>query len=160
MKLVTVKKKNPVKPEDPEKYYVQTTVSGEVTFETIARRIAKNTMAGRGDVLGVLASLVDEIIESLEEGNTVRMGDLGCMRVSVSSKGVDDPDKVSAANVKKARIIFVPSVMIKDRVSRINFRQATASSKNGGGTGGADEKPDPMPVDPKPNPDEGGTDYE
>lgn len=144
MRLVTVKKKNPVKPSDPEKYYMQATVTGEVTFETIARRIAKNTMAGRGDVLGVIASLVDEIIESLEEGNTVRMGDLGCMRVSVSSKGVDDPEKASAANVKKARIVFRPSVLMKERISRMSFRQASAPSAHSGGeggTGGEEERP-------------------
>lgn len=143
MKLVTVKKKNPIKPDDPQKYYMQATVTGEVTFETIARRIAKNTMAGRGDVLGVLASLVDEIMESLEEGNTVRMGDLGCMRVSVSSKGVETPEQANASNVKKARIVFVPGKIMKDRISRMSFRQASAPSGSGGGAGdGEGDRPE------------------
>lgn len=141
MKFVVVKKKNPVNKDDPGKYYAQATISGDVTLETISRRIAKASMAARGDVSGVLISLVDEIIESLEEGNTVRLGELGSMRVSLSSSGEEDAGKVSANNIRKARIIFTPSVMIKDRISRMSFRQASHTESGGGSGGGEEERP-------------------
>lgn len=137
MKFVVVKKKNPVDKNDPGKFYAQATVSGEVTLATLARRISKASMATRGDVMGVLTSLVDEIIESLEEGNSVRMGDLGSMRVSLSSTGETDASNVSANNIRKSRIVFTPSVMIKDRIARMSFHQQTSTSKSEGEEGGA-----------------------
>ncbi len=121
IKFKVIKRMKPGDKEAPGKYYAQATVSGEVTLDTLARRIAKASMAARGDVQGVLTSLVDEIIESLEEGNTVKIGELGCMRISVSSSGMTNASDVSANSVKKARIIYTPSVMLKDRITRLSF---------------------------------------
>ena len=135
VKFKVVQKVNPIKKDDPAKYYAQAEVSGDVTLETLARRIAKASMATRGDVLGVITSLVDEIIESLEEGNSIKLGDLGRMRVSLSSSGMEKADEVSARNIRKGKIIFTPSVMLKDRINRISFRQNVPpeAAKEGGG---------------------------
>lgn len=141
IKFKVVQKKNPIKKDDPAKFYAQAEVSGEVTLATLARRIAKASMATRGDVMGVITSLVDEIIESLEEGNSVQLGDLGRMRVSVSSTGGETAKEVSARNIRKGRIIFAPSVMLKDRISRVSFRQnVPPEAETGGGGGGAPEE--------------------
>lgn len=136
VKFKVVQKVNPIKKDDPAKYYAQAEVSGDVTLETLARRIAKASMATRGDVLGVITSLVDEIIESLEEGNSIKLGDLGRMRVSLSSSGMEKADEVSARNIRKGKIIFTPSVMLKDRINRISFRQNVPpeAAKEGGGS--------------------------
>lgn len=92
VKFKVVQKVNPIKKEEPAKFYAQAEVSGDVTLDTLARRVAKASMATRGDVLGVITSLVEEIIESLEEGNSVKLGDLGRMRVSLSSTGMEKAD--------------------------------------------------------------------
>lgn len=143
VKFKVVQKVNPIKKEDPAKFYAQAEVSGDVTLDTLARRVAKASMATRGDVLGVITSLVEEIIESLEEGNSVKLGDLGRMRVSLSSTGMEKADEVSAHNIRKGKIIFTPSVMLKDRINRISFRQAVSPEATKEETGGNDsESPD------------------
>lgn len=129
VKFKVVQRAKPGEEKENGKYYAQATISGEVTLDTLARRIAKTSMAARGDVLGVLTSLVDEIIESLEEGNTVRLGELGCVRIGLSSEGSEHPEDVSANNVRKGRIIYTPSVLLKDRVARISFRALSAGNK-------------------------------
>lgn len=70
----------------------------------------------------MLTSLVDEIIESLEEGNSVKLGELGTMRIGMRSKGESSEGDVTANNVLGARIVFTPSVSLKDRLRSISFR--------------------------------------
>lgn len=122
VKVKIVQRINPQNKEEEKKFYAQSSVNGSVSLDTLARRIAKASMATRGDVHGVLASLVDEIIESLEEGNSVKLGDLGTMRVSVSSTGSETKEDVSANNVKQTRIVYTPSTMLKARLNQISFR--------------------------------------
>lgn len=141
VKFKVVQKVNPVKKEEPAKYYAQAEVSGDVTLDTLSRRVAKASMATRGDVLGVITSLVEEIIESLEEGNSVKLGDLGRMRVSLSSSGMEKADEVSAHNIRRGKIIFTPSVMLKDRVNRLSFRQSVPPDTPKGGGGSDSDSP-------------------
>jgi predicted histone-like DNA-binding protein len=118
-----VHKKNPIQMDEEGKYYAQAMVTGKVTLDKLCNRVARVSTASRGDVQLVICALMDEVIDSLEEGNTVRLGDLGCMRISLSSTGEETPSKVSANNIRKGRIIFTPSVMLKDRVARLSFQQ-------------------------------------
>ena len=130
VKVKIVQRYNPQKKDEEKKFYAQSSVTGTVTLATLARRIANASMASRGDVLGVLTSLVEQIIESLEEGNSVKLGDLGSMRVSVSSKGVPTKEEVTAGNIKQTRIIYTPSTMLKTRLNGISFKLVKVDEKN------------------------------
>lgn len=44
VKFKVVQKVNPIKKEDPAKFYAQAEVSGDVTLDTLARRVAKASM--------------------------------------------------------------------------------------------------------------------
>lgn len=102
VKFRVVKRQNPIN-RNQEKFYPQAQTSGAVTLETLSRRISRATSASRGDVLLVISSLVDEIIESLEEGNAVRLGDLGSMRISLKTSGEESETDVTSANIRTGK---------------------------------------------------------
>jgi predicted histone-like DNA-binding protein len=146
-----VRKKNPIRKDEDPKFYAQAMVTGKVTLDKLCNRVARVSTASRGDVQLVICALMDEVIDSLEDGNTVRLGDLGCMRISLSSTGEETPSEVSAGNIRKGRIVFTPSVMLKERVARLSFQQWPSPTP-------APEAPE-TPETPGGGGDEGGGDY-
>lgn len=140
-----VQKKNPTQPDTAGKFYAQAMVTGEVSMDKLCERISRASTASRGDVAVVISSLADEVIDMLENGNSVRLGDLGTMRISLSSSGEADSDNVTVNNIRRGKIIFNPSTRLKERVRRLSFKQWAA-------TGTAT----PPPVTPPSGGDPGG----
>lgn len=135
-----VRRRNPQDSEMPDKFYAKNVAMGEITVGKLTERIARISTASRGDIFLVLTALVDEVADCLENGQTVRLGELGSMRLSVSSSGEEELSKVSAQNIRKARIIFTPGVGLKERIGRVNFKQQVVS----------------QPAEPDVKPEEGG----
>ncbi|MCD8176724.1 MAG: HU family DNA-binding protein [Tannerellaceae bacterium] len=140
VKFKVIQKKNPRKPDENGKYYAHAMVSGTMSIAKLSERISRASTAARGDVQVVIMSLVDEVIDALEDGNTVKLGDLGTVRISLSSTGEISAGSVTANNIKKCRIVFTPSVMLKDRINRISFNKSVSESNteddNGGNNSG------------------------
>lgn len=127
-----VQRRNPQKLNESGKFYAKNILMGEVTIDKLTERISRTTTAARGDIHLVIISLVDEIIDSLENGQTVRLGELGSMRLSVSSTGEEDAGEVTANNIRKSRVIFTPGMNVKNRINRISFKQYGTTTTNEG----------------------------
>lgn len=149
---ITIKatqRKNPLKPAEAKKFYAQVVLAPEMTQRQIVDQIADRCTLTGSDIKAVLDALMTVIKRSLANGSPVRLGDLGSFRPSVSGKGSETADKCNANSVKKARVIYVPSVEIKEAVGLYAFSKAGAGSTGteGGETpnpdGGGGETPDP-----------------
>ena len=107
-----------------KKFYASPELSGTIDLDGVTSRIEKiSTMSG-GDIRGVLYTMVDVIVQELAEGRSVRMGDLGSLRVSFSSEGHATADEVSATSVKSTRVIFSPGKRIRNMLGNLSFRKA------------------------------------
>ena len=89
-------------------YYAQIAPVTPLKLDDIVRRIEKTSTVSSADIKAVLDALQHEVIESLRAGNSVRLGDLGSFRATLSSSGVEAPEKVSAALIKSVRVRFTP----------------------------------------------------
>jgi predicted histone-like DNA-binding protein len=104
-----------------KKYYAQAVRKGVYTLEKLSREVAYKSTMSEGDVTGVLITLVETMGTFLEEGYQVELGHLGSLRVSINSRGEATPEEVSAASVRKARILFRPGERIRKMLSSIKF---------------------------------------
>ena len=102
-------RKNPMNPESPKKYYGQAQAGGETSLELMAKRISTLCTVTRPDILAVLAALQITVIDALENGEIARLGDLGCLQISISGHGAITDDEYSAEMIKKAKINYRPS---------------------------------------------------
>lgn len=143
-------RKNPLKKDDAPKFYPAVALSQEITQRQIIEQIADRSTLTGSDIKAVLDALMVVIKRNLANGSPVRLGDLGSFRPSISGKGVVDMKDCGANSVKKVRVIYTPSVEIKQAVSLYSFsKEGEESGKNpkgGGSTGGKKkegEAPDP-----------------
>lgn len=106
-----------------KKFYASPNMSGEKTLTDLTTQIEKISTVSGADIRAVLYALTDVIKTNLVNGDIVRLGDLGSLRVSFSSEGKDKAEDISSANIKDTKVIFTPSKEIKDALSLATFEK-------------------------------------
>ncbi len=112
-----------------KKFYASTVYKGEVTLEKLTKRIVKICTVSGADILAVLYALVDVMQDSLEDGQIVRLGHLGSLRISISSKGEEEEEDVSASSIRNARTVFTPGMELKTMLQTLKYSKE-AKPKN------------------------------
>ena len=107
-------RKNPAKPQEAPKFYAQVQATDECTFDVLTRAAADRSTVTSADAKAVMDNVMNIAKEKLASGQIVRINDLGSFRLAISTEGVESADKFTAANIKKARIVFVPCKELKD----------------------------------------------
>ena len=81
--------------------------------------------------MGVLKELERQVLHALLSGYTVRLGSLGSFRLTAKSVGVEIKDDVSSALVQKARVRYVPSTWINNKLllQNVEFKNVYKANK-------------------------------
>ena len=106
-----------------KKFYASANVTGEKSLAGLTRDIEKISTVSGADIRAVLYALVDTMTGSLAEGQVVRLGELGSLRVSISSEGKEKEKEVTPATIKQARVVFTPGKAIKDMLETITYEK-------------------------------------
>ncbi len=123
LKFNVIPRKNPLKQDAAPKYYASAVSDGELTLKQLAKRVSETSNFSEGDLMGILVTVLKIIPDALADGKIVRLGDLGSLRVSISSEGSDDEKKVTANNIKSASVTFTPGKDLKDAVNTFKFEK-------------------------------------
>lgn len=124
IKYVIQEKKNPLNGE--VKYYPQIAPATPMTVDQIIKRVEKRSTVSSADVKAVLDALQYEVIDALESGNTVRLGDLGSFRLTIKADGMAtaaEAKKQGAKLIKQVNVQFTKSTAMRDafEVQRLDF---------------------------------------
>jgi predicted histone-like DNA-binding protein len=124
VKFNVIERGNPLKPNDPKKFYASSNADGEITLKALSKRISSMSTVNSGDVLAVLDLLIQVCSEELASGKIVRLGDFGSFQVTISSEGQATADKVNANSVKGAKLQFRPGKELKNMLTTLEFEKA------------------------------------
>ncbi len=106
-----------------KKFYASPVMDGELTLAGMTKAIEKICTVSGADIRAVLYALVDVAIDSLADGTIVRLGDLGSLRITISSEGKDKPEDVTASAIKEAGVIFTPGTRIKETLAIVKYEK-------------------------------------
>lgn len=95
------------------KYYASAISPTPVNLQNIVDRVSARTTLTGSDVKAVLDALEFEIIDSLSQGNVVRLNDLGSFRPSLRGRGAEKEADYSAELITKVNVVYTPSLRIK-----------------------------------------------
>lgn len=107
-----------------KKFYASPVMNGELTLAGLTKTIEKISTVSGADIRAVLYGMVDVITDSLADGKIIRLGELGSLRVSISSEGKATAEEVNAGCVKNSKIIFSPGIDIKKVLDDLEFEKA------------------------------------
>ena len=92
------------------KYFGHVISNGEVGIEDFAKEIQDNCSMKKSDVKAVLDELQETIKRHLQGGRTVVLPDIGRLKLSVETVGVDNPKLFNKAkHLKKVVCRFKPA---------------------------------------------------
>ena len=129
-------------------YYPQLVTPVADDHMHIIERIEKKCTLASADVKAVVDALEVEIIDSLRQGRSVRLGDLGSFRPTRRcSAGVDLSELAGVGQIKRVHVVFHPSsrirraLSVKDHavsfVQRDKKKHGANAQQGGSPTGGA-----------------------
>ncbi len=90
---------NPLKKDEPAKAYATAQVNGELSLKQLSRRVSMQTTVSRADVVAVLISTVENLLDALQEGKQVDFGDLGKFRLQILNEGAESLEKFTSTNI-------------------------------------------------------------
>lgn len=95
---------------DYGKYFGRVITTGEVTIEQFADEIERNCTAKKSDVMAVLTELQETIKRHLQDGQIVVLPEIGRLKLSVETIGVDKPKDFNLAkHLKRVVCRFLPA---------------------------------------------------
>lgn len=117
MKYKMIQRANP-QDRTQIKWYAAPVNEGRVTQREIAADIVELSSLSRGDISNVIESLITIVPRYLMLGRSVNLGDLGTLRISFGSEGVDDKEQFVPSMIKGVKVVFTPSVQLKDAIEK------------------------------------------
>ena len=114
---------NPRDKEAAPKYYGRVQANGDVSIREMSERIQQSCTVHKADVQAVLLALEDCITDALKGGEIVRLGDLGTLQISISSKGAVTEEEYDASLIKKARIYFRPGLALAGILTGLTYKK-------------------------------------
>ncbi|MDY3364366.1 HU family DNA-binding protein [Riemerella anatipestifer] len=125
IKYKTIQKAQPgVAGGGDKKFYASPVYQGDKTLEGLTKDIEKISTVSGADIRAVLYALVDVMQTSLSEGRIVRLGELGSMRVSLSSEGKSKEEEVTSAAIRNTKVLFTPGSDLKKMLQTLKFEKA------------------------------------
>lgn len=130
VKYSVIPRINPRDRETEPKYYAQVKMSGDVSLREMCERIQQSCTVTKADVHAVLVAMEDVIVDALKGGEIIRLGDLGTLRVSLSSKGALTEKEYTSSLITKSRIIFRPGSILSEALANLSYTKLTAETES------------------------------
>lgn len=147
-KYVVVERKNPLKPQEPAKFYAMARSNRRVDTDEIISRISERSSYSIGELKGCITEFLLEMKNQLALGNIALLGDMGSFRVTIATgNATETADKFKATTcIKISRVRFRPGSMLMDMCKAMKYTLIKP---------GKEEGSDDDTHTPDPNPDDG-----
>lgn len=109
-----------------------------ISTEKLEEQVALRTMLPQSVVHTVLGNIVDSVVHFVEEGQGVRLGELGILKPAISTKSAADDEEVT---VKGVRLRYLQSKKMRQAVKNLSIRKigdAVADDEEDAPSGGTD----------------------
>ena len=149
-----------------KKFYAIPVTERPLNVQQFAKLATTDSALSPGEMLAALEFFGQTAMQQLLQGHSVEVPGIGSLRISFSSKGVDNPEDFNARTmISSPRIIFRPKPEVKNaikegmyyenagvRADGVDYSSIAAYKK------AKDEKPSGGTGGTSPNPDGGGLD--
>ena len=106
-----------------KKYYASGQASGEITLASMGKRIEQMCTVNGADVRAVIYAMLEVMILEMADGKIIRLGELGSLRVNISSKATQNAAEVKASSIKGARVVFSPGKDLKKMLHTLTYEK-------------------------------------
>lgn len=118
--LYTVRKKKlSIDGQREEKFYLVAKRWEQISYENLLEDMVRNTTLHAAEARSALDYLQESIPRMLETGNSVSLGSLGRLNVTIKSEGSDTEEEATHHKIKDIRVHFIPGKALRNRIRRL-----------------------------------------
>lgn len=114
---------NPLKREDPPKYYATVNSVGKRNLRYLAKQIAGKSTLNEMDIKAVLEGFIQVIPEILADGYTVDLEEFGSFYLTCSSVASESAEEVTFSKINKTNLQFRAGKLFKNVLSNIEYKK-------------------------------------
>lgn len=107
-----------------KKLYAAPVYDGKIIKPELAAEIVNVLSLSRGDVSNVIENIIDIIPKYLLMGKSINLGELGTLRVSFTSEGVENASDFNVSKISGTRVLFTPSTKLREQLEKITFEKS------------------------------------
>lgn len=127
--------------------YVARMVTGEMLpFDKVCNQVTQICGVHRGLVNLIIGGLLDVMVNNLDMGHSIKLGEFGVLRPGIRAKAQDEEEAIDAETIYRRRIVFVPGKMLKNFLKDVSVTRAPIQELDY--TKGNDDDDDSGYVDP------------
>lgn len=117
LKYKLVRRTNPLKKDEPAKWYASPLTGEAQTTKAMTRAATENTTMAPIEMESAIDFFGRYAVRQLQAGHSVRLGDLGTLRFTFKSKGVETLEGYNPMQtIENVRVIFTPSKSFREEV--------------------------------------------
>lgn len=125
LKYVVTKQVFGFDPQKTEKYVPRQVLAGQVNFQKLCTQVGQICGAHRGNVQLVITGLVDALINNLDDGKSVQLGEFGIFRPAIRAKASNDEKDATADRIYRRKINFIPGAALKEVMNKASIVRFT-----------------------------------
>jgi predicted histone-like DNA-binding protein len=103
------------------RYVVKPVVTGVLTFDRVRSQVMQICGAHRGTVNQVIDGLIDVMINNLEMGHSIQLGEFGTIRPGIRAKAQNREEDATAETVYRRKINFVPGKLLNSFLKGVSI---------------------------------------
>ena len=124
IKFKTIERSEPgVAGGGTKRFYAFAQMTGTVDIDQLTTSIEKISTASGADIRAVLYALLDVTLEELANSKIVKLGEIGSLKLSVSSDGYETADEVNADAIKKSKVLFYPGKKLREMQKTLTYQK-------------------------------------
>ena len=104
-----------------EGYVSRAVTYSKIDGDEVLELAAQNSGINQAQLSAAMYAIRQSFVNFLLNGHSVELPGIGIFRVGVNAKMVDEATKVSVDQIYRRKIHFLPSTVLKDRLTRISF---------------------------------------
>jgi len=123
IKYRATKNANNIKGDKVTTYYARAISDGEIATGELLTILSKKTKLNKVDCLRFMMYLEETMVEQLENGKIVRLGEIGSFQIGITSKGVETSKEVMEATITKPHINFRSGKGFKEMLKVLVYKK-------------------------------------
>lgn len=120
-----IERANPKDETAARKFYAIAVSNKTADLRMVADRISRETNFSTAEVMGSIEAFLLVIPKMLEEGYSVKLGEFGSFRMTLSSEGAATKEEFNVSMIKGGNLNFRPGKLFSQILKSIKFSKTS-----------------------------------
>ena len=113
------------RPEDRDMWFTKSITYTKIGFDTLVKHVSADSGMSEAACEGAIRSIMKQVEEMVLNGHTIYIKQLGTLKMGISAKAPLDRDEAGAKQIRRRRLLYYPSTLIKDEIENTTLQCVT-----------------------------------